>query len=321
MAYSKNMQNELLTTEQRNPISYRIDAKDTLEILGIINAEDKQVPFAVEKALPQIGNIVEDVVESFISGGRLFYIGAGTSGRLGVLDASECPPTFGVNPEQVQGIIAGGLPALTRSIENAEDDEAAGIEALQRVGFSSRDVLVGITASGGAPFVVEAIRYAKQLGAKVGAISCNQKTPVFELIDSGRRVYIPVGPEIVTGSTRMKAGTAQKLALNMITTTAMIRTGKVYNNLMVNLMPVNAKLVKRAQRLISEVSGCSEKEAEKLFAGSGQETKTAILMALLNIQADSARNLLQKNGGSINKVIDTTHLGPSTQEGSCQNQN
>lgn len=303
MPYSSDME-ELLTTEQRNPVSWKIDAKSTAEILKIINDEDKHVPFAVETALSQIGTVVDDVVAAFGNGGRLFYIGAGTSGRLGVLDASECPPTYGVSPSLVQGIIAGGEPALTRSIENAEDDGPSGVRALESVGFTKNDVLVGITASGGAAFVVEAIRYAKDCGAKVGAISCNEHTPVFDLIDKERRIYLPVGPEIVTGSTRMKAGTAQKLALNMITTTAMIRTGKVYNNLMVNLMPVNSKLVKRAQRLICEVSGCTPSCAERFFSEAGQDTKTAMLMSMLGVSAAVARDLLDTHEGSINKVLD-----------------
>lgn len=299
------MDDNLLTTEQRNPVSYKIDAKTTAEILRIINNEDKHVAFAVETTLDKIATLVDDIVIAFNRQGRLFYIGAGTSGRLGVLDASECPPTYGVSPTLVQGIIAGGIPALTKSIENAEDDGNAGVQALIQAGFCQNDVLIGITASGGAPFVVEAIRYAKGLGAKVGAICCNENTPVFDLVGLERRIYIPVGSEIIAGSTRMKAGTAQKLVLNMITTAAMIRTGKVYNNLMVNLVPVNSKLVKRAHRLISEVSGCSLAKAEALFSASGQETKTAMIMAMLGIEAQPARQLLELHEGSINKVLDS----------------
>lgn len=296
-----------METEQRNPLSYRIDSKSTLEILNIINSEDKRVPFAVETAISQIAIIVDDVVASFNKGGRLFYIGAGTSGRLGVLDASECPPTYGVAPTMVQGIIAGGLKALTTSVEWAEDDGDAGIESLKSHNFSSSDVLIGITASGGAPFVVEAMRYAKELGAKVGAISCNRDTAVFDLIDEDHRIFVPVGPEIITGSTRMKAGTAQKLVLNMITTTAMIRIGKVFNNLMVDLRPVNAKLVLRARRLISEVTGCSEERATELFEASGHNTKVAITMGLLSVEKEEATELLQLSEGSISRVLDSLH--------------
>lgn len=297
----------LMETEQRNPLSYRIDSKSTLEILDIINAEDKRVPFAVETAIPRIATIVDDVVASFNKGGRLFYIGAGTSGRLGVLDASECPPTYGVDPSMVQGIIAGGLKALTTSVEWAEDDGPAGIETLKSHDFSPIDVLIGITASGGAPFVVEAMRYAKKLSAKVGAISCNRETAVFDLIDEDHRVFVPVGPEIVTGSTRMKAGTAQKLVLNMITTTAMIRIGKVFNNLMVDLRPVNAKLILRAYRLITEVTGCSEERAKDLFETSGHNTKVAITMGLLSIDKEKASELLQLSEGSISRILDSLH--------------
>lgn len=297
----------LMETEQRNPLSYRIDSKTTLEILDIINAEDKRVPFAVEAAIPRIAVIVDDVVASFNKGGRLFYIGAGTSGRLGVLDASECPPTYGVDPSMVQGIIAGGMKALTTSVEWAEDDGNAGIEILKSHDFSPIDVLVGITASGGAPFVVEAMRYAKERGAKVGAISCNKDTAVFDLIDEDHRIFVPVGPEIVTGSTRMKAGTAQKLVLNMITTTAMIRIGKVFNNLMVDLRPVNAKLVLRARRLITEVTGCSEETSIALFESSGHNTKVAITMGLLSVGREEATKLLQLSEGSISRVLDSIH--------------
>jgi len=297
--------NHLMETEQRNPLSYRIDSKSTMEILRIINAEDKRVPCIVEMAIPRIATIVDDVVTAFNKGGRLFYIGAGTSGRLGVLDASECPPTYGVDPSMVQGIIAGGQKALTTSVEWAEDDGNAGIETLKGHNFSPEDVLIGITASGGAPFVVEAMRYAKGLGAKVGAISCNKKTAVFDLIDEGHHIYLPVGPEIITGSTRMKAGTAQKLVLNMITTTAMIRIGKVFNNLMVDLKPVNAKLVLRARRLISEVTGCSEKRAKELFEASGNNTKVAITMGLLSVGQAEATDLLYASEGSISKVLDS----------------
>ncbi|MFA6689551.1 MAG: N-acetylmuramic acid 6-phosphate etherase [Sphaerochaetaceae bacterium] len=309
------MDEKLLTTEQRNPASWKIDTKSTTEILTIINEEDKSVPQAVATAIPQIATLVDDIVAAFVDGGRLFYIGAGTSGRLGVLDASECPPTYGVSPDLVQGIIAGGEPALTRSIENAEDDGNAGVQALMQAGFTKHDVLIGITASGGAAFVLEAIKYANEIGAKVGAISCNEQTPVFDLVSASRRIYIPVGPEIITGSTRMKSGTAQKLVLNMLTTTAMIRTGKVYNNLMVNLMPVNAKLVRRAQRLISEVSGCTLDHAKQVFSESGKETKTAMIMAMLGVDALEARRLLTTHGGSINKVLDACDAKRSSGEG------
>jgi len=301
--YTASEMQQPLETEQRNPKSFAIDTKSTGEILRIINAEDKKIAFAVETSLNQIETLVEDVVSSFKQGGRLFYIGAGTSGRLGVLDASECPPTYGVAPSMVQGIIAGGDKALTTSVEGAEDNGPEGVAALKRVAFSHKDVLIGITASGGAPYVVEAIRYARDLGSKVGAISCNAETPVFSLIEADHRIFLPVGAEVIAGSTRMKAGTAQKLVLNMITTTAMIRMGKVYNNLMVDVKPLNAKLILRSHRLIREISGCSEETARDLFEASGQVTKVAIVMALLSLDKKEACRLLDQNEGSISKIM------------------
>lgn len=297
------MRKRIPTTEQRNPASYRIDTKTTLEILTLINQEDQKVAPAVAQRLTEIANLVDDVVRSFKQGGRLFYIGAGTSGRLGVLDASECPPTFGVSPSMVQGLIAGGLPALTTAVESAEDDAEAGIVELKQRGFSKIDVLVGITASGQAPYVVGALSWAKKLGATVGAISCNEDSQVFSHVD--HKIHIAVGPEIITGSTRMKAGTAQKLVLNMITTTAMIRIGKVYNNLMVDLLPLNSKLVDRAKRLIMEVTGCTRGEAETLYHKGKGNVRVAILIHLLNLDVEEAEKLLEESGGSLNRALDT----------------
>jgi N-acetylmuramic acid 6-phosphate etherase len=296
------MAHSLPMTEQRNPASYRIDTKSTREILQIINQEDRKVPAVVGLRLNEIAELVDDVVASFKRGGRLFYIGAGTSGRLGVLDASECPPTFGVPPTMVQGIIAGGTPALTTAVESAEDDPEAGVLELVSRGFSSHDVLVGITASGQAPFVIGAMAYARSIGARVGALSCNEHSKVFDHAD--HRIYLAVEPEIITGSTRMKSGTAQKLVLNMITTAAMIRIGKVYNNLMVDLLPLNAKLIDRAKRLIREVTGCTAAESERLYGDSEGNVRVAILMALLRLTRNQARDLLDRSGGSINRAID-----------------
>jgi N-acetylmuramic acid 6-phosphate etherase len=298
------MKQNKLTTEQRNPLSYRIDTKSTTEILTIINKEDHKVAGGVKTAIPQISNVVENVIKAFNNGGHLYYIGAGTSGRLGVLDASECPPTFGVSRDLVKGIIAGGNEALTRSIENAEDDGDAGIQAVKDVNINENDVLVGISASGGPNYVVEALKYAKSKGAAIAAISCNEDTRSFDICGQENSIFIHVGPEIVTGSTRMKAGTAQKMVLNMITTTAMIKTGKVYNNLMVNLQPVNIKLIERAINLIIEVTGEDYKTSEKAFYDANKETKTAMIMLMLNVDAKEARKLLSTNNGSINKVLD-----------------
>ncbi len=297
------MKSPLPTTEQRNPASYRIDTKSTLEILTIINQEDRKVPVAVGNKLNEIAALVDDVVTSFKKGGRLFYIGAGTSGRLGVLDASECPPTYGVPPTMVQGLIAGGQIALTTAVEAAEDDPLAGIEELKEQDFTSDDVLVGITASGQAPYVIGAMEWAQSKGAKVGAISCNENSAVFEHAD--HKIFLDVGAEIVTGSTRMKSGTAQKLVLNMITTTSMIRIGKVYNNLMVDLLPLNAKLVDRSKRLIREVTGCNEEDSENLYAQSMGNIRVAILIKLLGIETEEAMQLLEESQGSLNRALDS----------------
>jgi N-acetylmuramic acid 6-phosphate etherase len=271
------------------------------EILRVINDEDKTVPKAVERQLDTITALVEDVVVSFKQGGRLVYIGAGTSGRLGVLDASECPPTFGVQPTMVQGLIAGGLEALTRSIENAEDDAEAGIAAIEKIGFTAKDVLVGITASGQAPYVLGAMAKARQMGAVVAAISCNQGSKTFAC--AKHAIYLDVGPEVLTGSTRMKAGTAQKLVLNMITTASMIRVGKVYHNLMVDLTPVNKKLVERSKRLIRQATSCTPEVAASMFEESGRKPKIAILMILLGIGRETAEFLDQRNGQPIAEIV------------------
>jgi N-acetylmuramic acid 6-phosphate etherase len=290
------------TTEQRNESSSDIDSKTSLEILSIINNEDKKVPGAVEKILPEIAALVDDIVSAFRKGGRLFYIGAGTSGRLGVLDASECPPTYGVDPEMVQGIIAGGIPALTRSVEAVEDRYDEGIGELKKRGFSGNDVLVGITASGQAPYVLGALEYARGIGALTGAISCNAESKTFEY--AKHRIHVNAGPEVVTGSTRMKSGTAQKLILNMLSTAAMIRLGKVYKNFMVDLKPTNHKLILRSIRLIREISGCSQAEAEAAFAASGKQPKAAIVMILLKVELAEAERLLAGAEGHISALIE-----------------
>jgi len=289
------------TTEQRNEASLDIDAKSSLEIVTIINKEDKKVPVAVEKILGEIAALVDDIVAAFKKGGRLIYIGAGTSGRLGVLDASECPPTYGVEPGMVMGLIAGGQEALTKSIEAAEDRSEEGVRELKALDFSEKDVLVGITASGQAPYVLGALEYARDIGAVTGAISCNANSKTFDY--ARHKLYANVGPEVVTGSTRMKSGTAQKLILNMLTTAAMIRMGKVYKNLMVDLKPVNHKLVLRSIRLMREITCCTEEEARKSFEESGKRPKTAIVMVLLKKDKDEAEKLLKEADGHISLLI------------------
>ncbi|MDR1901967.1 MAG: N-acetylmuramic acid 6-phosphate etherase [Treponema sp.] len=295
-----NDQFESYATERRNNASADIDSKTALEIAGIINNEDKKVPLAVEKILPQIAALVEDIAAAFRRGGRLIYIGAGTSGRLGVLDASECPPTYGVPPEMVQGLIAGGGEALTKSIESAEDRAEEGVADLQKINFSGNDILVGITASGSAPYVLAALEYARKLGAVTGAVSCNRESKTFALVK--HPLFADVGPEVVTGSTRMKSGTAQKLILNMLTTSSMILIGKVYKNLMVDMRPVNNKLVLRSIRLIRQICGCTEEEAEKNFALSGNNPKIAIVMTLLDVPRGRAEELLKQADGHISRL-------------------
>ena len=290
------------TTEQQNEASLDIDSKSALEIVTVINNEDKKVPAAVEKILPEIAALVNDIVTAFRKGGRLFYIGAGTSGRLGVLDASECPPTYGVDPSMVQGLIAGGKDALTRSIESAEDRADEGVKELKALGFCEKDVLVGITASGQAPYVLGALAYARCIGAITGAISCNENSNTFEY--ARHKLYANVGPEVVTGSTRMKSGTAQKLILNMLTTASMIRMGKVYKNLMVDLRPVNHKLVLRSIRLIRQVTGCSEEKAKEALEASGMKPKIAIVMVLLGAEQEEASRLLREADGHISAIME-----------------
>jgi N-acetylmuramic acid 6-phosphate etherase len=292
---------ETYTTEQPNLVSENIDSMDALGIVRVMNQEDRKVALAVGEVLSQIASLIEDIVASFKRGGRLIYIGAGTSGRLGVLDASECPPTFGTPPEMVQGLIAGGKEALTRSIENAEDREEDGVRDLREIGFCEKDVLVGITASGQAPYVLAALSYARDLGSVTGAISCNRNSKTFQV--AKHKIYLDVGPEIIAGSTRLKAGTAQKMVLNMLTTASMILLGKVYKNLMIDLTPVNRKLVERSYRLIQRVTGCSRETAQAAFEASGKRPKTAIVMVSIGVDREQAELLLQRSEGNVRKAI------------------
>jgi N-acetylmuramic acid 6-phosphate etherase len=268
---------ENLLTEQPNPASASIGALTTEDMLRVINAEDRKVADAVASEIPAIGRAVDAIVTCFRQGGRLFYIGAGTSGRLGVLDASECAPTFGVPAGMVQGIVAGGEPALTRATEASEDDPASGARDLSARGFAASDALVGVAASGRTPYVLGAIAEARRLGAITVGISC---TPDSEL---ARAVAIPitplVGPEVIAGSTRLKAGTAQKLVLNMLSTGAFIRMGYVYGNLMVNVQPTNVKLANRARRIVAKAAGVSGARAGELLEAAGGNVRAAILMA------------------------------------------
>lgn len=290
-----------LVTEQRNPRSVDIDALPTLEILRIMNEEDQKVAAAVEAELPRIAAAVDAIVDAMEQGGRLFYIGAGTSGRLGVLDASECPPTFNVPPDLVQGIMAGGDAALARATEASEDDAEGGARDLLARGFRPPDIVAGISASGRTPYVLGAIRAARELGAKTIGISCS---PNSEL---SREVDFPIepvaGPEIIAGSTRLKAGTATKMVLNMLSTGTMIRRGFVFGNLMVNVQPKNEKLRHRARRILSEATGLDRETAARLLNEAGGSVRTAIVMAKLGLSREAAEARLAAHGGRVSEAI------------------
>ena len=290
-----------LVTESRNHNSKNIDTLSTLDMLKVINNEDKKVPLAVEKTLPDIAQLVDKVAIAFSQGGRLIYCGAGTSGRLGILDASECPPTYGTPHDMVMGLIAGGHKAILQAVENAEDDQELGEQDLRQLKFNQKDVLVGIAASGRTPYVISALNYAKSLGATTGAISCNPESPIAQIADIA--ITPIVGAEVITGSSRMKAGTAQKLILNMITTGAMIKMGKVFGNLMVDVAATNAKLVERQIRIVMQATECERAVAEEALSQCQRHCKTAILMILANIDAPQATKMLNENRGFIRKAL------------------
>ncbi|WP_159565974.1 N-acetylmuramic acid 6-phosphate etherase [Budvicia diplopodorum] len=290
-----------MVTESRNQASEAIDTLSTIDMLKVINEEDKKVPLAVERVLPQIAAAIDKIASAFTHGGRLVYCGAGTSGRLGILDASECPPTYGTPSEMVIGLIAGGHQAILKAVENAEDNPAQGERDLRDLHFNQRDVLVGIAASGRTPYVIGAMSYAKSTGATVIGLSCNPDSPISRLADIA--IEPVVGPEVVTGSSRMKAGTAQKLVLNMLTTGAMIRIGKVYGNLMVDVEATNAKLIQRQINIVMQASGCDSPRATQALQQCGGHCKTAIVMVLADLSADEARSLLGKNKGFIRSAL------------------
>ena len=290
-----------LITEQRNPNSMHVDSLSALEIVQLMNQEDKQVPLAIEKCLPQIAQAVECIVAAFQQGGRLVYIGAGTSGRLGVLDASECPPTFGVSPEMVKGIIAGGERALRHPIEGAEDSKAQAVVDLQTIQFSSKDVLVGIAASGRTPYVVGALEYAKSLGSATVSIASNPNSAMANIVDIA--IDTVVGPEVLTGSSRLKSGTAQKLVLNMLTTASMILMGKCYQNLMVDVQASNEKLKARAIRIVMQATDCDKALAEETLKQADQNAKLAIMMILSGLDRAQAEALLEKHQGKLQLAL------------------
>ena len=290
-----------LITEQRNPNSMHVDSLSALEIVQLMNDEDKQVPLAIEKCLPQIAQAVECIVAAFQQGGRLVYIGAGTSGRLGVLDASECPPTFGVSPEMVKGIIAGGERALRHPIEGAEDSKEQAVVDLQTIQFSSKDVLVGIAASGRTPYVIGALEYAKSLGSVTVSIASNPNSAMANIVDIA--IDTVVGPEVLTGSSRLKSGTAQKLVLNMLTTASMILMGKCYQNLMVDVQASNEKLKARAIRIVMQATDCDKALAEETLKLADQNAKLAIMMILSGLDRAQAEALLEKHQGKLQLAL------------------
>lgn len=290
-----------LTTEESNPRSENVDLMSTLDVLRLINEEDRKVGPAVEQEVENIARAVDLIVDGLSRGGRLFYVGAGTSGRLGMLDASECPPTYGTDPSMVQAIIAGGPDAAWSAVEGAEDDGPVGAADIASSGVGPRDVVVGISASGRTPYVIGALKEARTRGAATCALVCAHASPISELADVA--IEPVTGPEVVTGSTRMKAGTAQKMVLNMLTTASMIKLGKVYGNLMVDLRPGNEKLVDRATRIIMVATGLGRAEAARLLEASGRNAKTAVVMHEAGVDRESAARLLSAAGGHVRRAI------------------
>ncbi|MGR5115017.1 N-acetylmuramic acid 6-phosphate etherase [Photobacterium damselae] len=290
-----------LVTESRNQASHAIDTLSTLDMVTVINQEDQKVALAIEKTLPEVALAVDAIADAFMVGGRLIYMGAGTSGRLGILDASECPPTYGSNPNQVVGLIAGGHKAILKAVENAEDNQELAKQDLQNLGLTENDVVVGIAASGRTPYVIGGMKYAHSIGAQVVAISCNPQSEMTKIADIA--ITPVVGAEVVTGSSRMKAGTAQKLVLNMLTTGAMIRTGKVFGNLMVDVEATNAKLIQRQTNIVMQATDCDVAQAEEALSACDRHCKTAILMILAGLDAEQAKKQLANHNGFIRSAL------------------
>lgn len=292
-----------LTTESRNKDTLNIDKVSTLEMVKIINNEDKKVALAVENELPQIAEAIDGIVERINRGGRLIYIGAGTSGRLGILDASECPPTYGVSEELVQGIIAGGKEAIFRAKEGAEDSKELAIEDLKNKSLSENDIVVGLAASGRTPYVIGGLEYANIIGSLTISVTCNGDSEVSKVAKIS--IAPVVGAEVVTGSTRLKSGTAQKLVLNMLSTATMIKLGKVYGNLMVDVKATNEKLVERAKRIVCEATGVEKVQAEKFLTETNFDVKLAIFMILSGLNINEAKEKLSQSKGYIAKAMET----------------
>ena len=290
-----------MLTEQRNPATEKIDTLSTPDMVRLINREDHLVAPAVERVLPEIARAVDVIAGRLQSGGRMIYMGCGTSGRLGILDAAECPPTFSVSPSMVQGLIAGGPQAVFRAVEGAEDSETLGEEDLKALNLSPADALVGIAASGRTPYVLSGMRYARKTGAAVIAVTCCPGSPIDRFADIG--IAPAPGPEVIAGSTRMKSGTAQKMVLNMLSTCVMIKLGKVYGNLMVDVKASNQKLIGRCVRIVREAADVSEEEAVRALSQCGYRCKTAIVMLLCKVDADGADALLNRCGGLISQAV------------------
>ncbi|WP_368297420.1 N-acetylmuramic acid 6-phosphate etherase [Cytobacillus firmus] len=294
-----------LNTEQRNPKTMEIDLMTTEEIITIINQEDTIVPNAIAREIPHIVKVVDEITESFKKGGRLIYVGAGTSGRLGIIDASECPPTYGTDPEMVVGIIAGGKEAMTEAVEGAEDDSEQGRQDVADIQLSDKDVLVGIAASGRTPYTIGALQYGNEVGAVTVSVACTKDSEMGKI---SKYTIAPItGPEVVTGSTRMKAGTAQKLVLNMLTTASMIKLGKVYGNLMVDVQMTNEKLFKRAENIVKMATGASDEEARAALKEQNYHTKAAILQILTGLKGEAAAELLKKHNGYLREAAADTN--------------
>lgn len=290
-----------LTTEQRNPETMNLDQMTPLEIAETMNRQDAKVIEAVKEVLPQVAKVIEWTTEAISSGGRIIYMGAGTSGRLGVLDAVECPPTFGVSPNVVVGLMAGGERAFVKAVEGAEDSETLGTEDLKNIGLNEKDVVIGIAASGRTPYVIHALRYARNIGVKTAIIACNRDSEMSKEADIA--IEPVTGPEVLTGSTRLKAGTAQKLILNMISTGSMVGSGKAYENLMVDVMQSNEKLKTRAENIVMEATGCEREKARTAIDEAKGSVKLAITSILLDTPVEEAEKALAEAKGHIRKAI------------------
>lgn len=292
---------EKLTTEKRNEKTMQLDEMTIEEILYLMNKEDQSVPISVEKEIPQIKKVVDAIIEVFQNEGRLIYIGAGTSGRLGVLDAAECVPTFGTSPKKVVGLIAGGMSAMTVAVEGAEDSEELAKGDLKDLNLTDKDIVIGIAASGRTPYVVGGLKYANDIGATTGSISCNKNSIISTYATIP--IEVEVGPEILTGSTRLKSGTAQKLVLNMLSTISMVGIGKVYKNLMVDVQPTNEKLVERSKNIIMQATDCSYEKASESFEKANRDVKLAIVMLLTNLGMEEAKERLKQAKGFVRKTL------------------